>query len=198
MDELGFWSAQTDGVLRARLCQGPATVLNKATLDRVASVSECSASSDTQYYFVGNETAPETLELCPATCAAVAAIPGTPVELEIPCAPPKPPALVTEHVQLYQPECQGTPQWDFLYYDAVTPADSRVEFEVRSALSEDDLLANTGSRKHLFSNCACGSSPARAVKARSCAIGSFASRAHPHSDRRSARGASRACSQPDR
>jgi hypothetical protein len=118
-------------------------VVSQTTLDQVASVSDCSPTSDTQYYFVGNDTAPETLELCPATCDVVGAIAGTPVEVEIPCAPPKPPALVTEHVELYQPECLGTPQWDFLYYDAVTPADSRVEFEVRSALSEDDLTANT-------------------------------------------------------
>jgi hypothetical protein len=142
IDEFGLWPA--DSVQRATLCQGPSIATGAPTLDQVANLGECTA--DDQFYFTGNATAPESLELCPTTCAAAAAVAGRRIEVEIPCAPPKPPALVTEHVEVYEPVCpQGTPQWDFLYYDAVTPADSRVEFEVRSGLSRDDLAANLSS-----------------------------------------------------
>jgi hypothetical protein len=142
IDELGLWHARTDLGQRATLCQGPSTLTSSPTLVQVANVGEC--SGDDQFYFTGNATAPETLELCPATCVAAAAVAGRLIEVEIPCAPPKHPALVTEHVHIYDPSCPATtPQWDFLYYDAVTPADSRVEFEVRTALNQDELTANT-------------------------------------------------------
>jgi Lectin C-type domain len=142
MDELGYWHALPDAVDRATLCQGPATATGAPTLDQVADVTQCTA--DNQFYFVGNESAPETLKLCPLACAAAASVPGRHIDVQIPCAPPKPPALVTEHDEVYEPACPGSvPQWDFLYYDAITPADSRVEFEVRTAVSSDDLAANT-------------------------------------------------------
>ena len=39
--------------------------------------------------------------------------------------------------------CPGsTPVWDFLYYDAVTPADSRIELFVRTASTVDELAAD--------------------------------------------------------
>lgn len=141
IDSLGEWHADASTDLRATLCQGPATASGAPLLAQVANLGDCTGADE--FYFGGSALAPETLQLCPATCAAAAAVPGRLVDVEIPCAPPKPPALVTEHSHVYEPTCpSGTPQWDFLYYDAITPADSRVEFEVRSALSPAELAAN--------------------------------------------------------
>jgi hypothetical protein len=152
MDELGFWQSRADGTLRATLCQGPATATGAPQLTQVNGLAEC--TGDDQFYFIGNALAPETLELCPATCTAAAAVPGRRIEVEIPCAPPPLPALETEHLVVYGEEDEDTglplcpsthPQWDFLYYDSVTPADSRVEFEVRTAMSLDEFDTNATS-----------------------------------------------------
>ena len=147
MDELGFWRTTDDGAPRATLCQGPPTTTGAPVLTQVASLDDC--TSDDQYYFTGNDTAPESLHLCPTACDAAAAVTGRLIEVDIACLPPTQPAIVTEHSVLYGEEsvtgnsaCPGsTPQWDFLYYDAVTPADSRVELLVRSASSTDELAA---------------------------------------------------------
>lgn len=148
MDELGFWRTTDDGAPRATLCQGPATATGAPVLTQVASANDC--TRDDQYYFSGNDTAPESLRLCPLTCDAAAAVPGRRIEVEIPCSPPAPPALVTDHSEIYgQDSLTGiyacnedtTPVWDFLYYDAVTPADSRVELFVRTASTRDELTA---------------------------------------------------------
>jgi hypothetical protein len=142
IDPLGEWHAYASPDPRATLCQGPATSTGAPVLDQVAGVGACTGADE--FYFTGSALAPEALQLCPATCDAAAAVAGRRIEVEIPCAPPQPPAIVTEHTHVYEPTCSSsTPQWDFLYYDAVTPADSRIEFEVRSALSTDDLTANT-------------------------------------------------------
>jgi hypothetical protein len=43
----------------------------------------------------------------------------------------------------YSSDCDGGGAiWDFFYYDAVTPADSRIEFEVRTAPSIAELTAS--------------------------------------------------------
>jgi hypothetical protein len=144
IDALGVWHGTTDGAPRATLCQGPATATGAPELAQVAEVGACSLTDDRQYYFLGNDTAPETLQLCPNTCDAAAAVPGRRIGVEIACVPPPPPALVTERVQVYDPTCTGTqPQWDFLYYDAITPADSRIEFAIRSAATQAELDADT-------------------------------------------------------
>jgi hypothetical protein len=144
VDALGFWHATPDDELRATLCQGPAAATGTPELDQVANASACSGSD--QFYFDGNTTAPEALHLCPETCEAAVGVDGRRIEVEIPCAPPPLPAIETEHTEVYAPTCPGTtPQWDFLYYDAVTPADSRIEFEVRTAATADELAANATS-----------------------------------------------------
>jgi hypothetical protein len=47
--------------------------------------------------------------------------------------------------EYYIADCAGDGSviWDFFYYDAVTPADSRIEFEVRTAPTRAELDANT-------------------------------------------------------
>ncbi len=149
IDELGQWHALADSLERATLCQGPITATGAPELVQVADAAACSA--DDEFYFTGNATAPETLELCPAACVAAAAVPGRRIEVEIPCAPPPLPAVVTVHDVVYGeaddteiPVCPGTvPQWDFLYYDSITPADSRIEFEFRTAATVAELDADT-------------------------------------------------------
>jgi hypothetical protein len=148
VDALGFWHATADDEVRATLCQGPATATGAPELEQVASRAAC--TGEEQFYFEGNETAPESLHLCPLTCEAAAAADQRRIEVEIPCAPPPLPAIETEHTEVYgevvegaPPLCPGTtPQWDFLYYDAVTPGDSRIEFEVRTAATPEELTAN--------------------------------------------------------
>jgi lectin-like protein len=152
IDALGFWHAAADSEVRSTLCQGPATAAGAPELEQVANRAACTGAE--QFYFEGNETAPESLHLCPQACEAAAAVAGRSIEVEIPCAPPPLPAIETEHTEVYGrdaddpegPLCPGTtPQWDFLYYDAVTPGDSRIEFEVRTAGSIDELTANATS-----------------------------------------------------
>jgi hypothetical protein len=42
-----------------------------------------------------------------------------------------------------EPLCPSThPQWDFLHYDTITPADSRIEFEIRTATTLAEFDAN--------------------------------------------------------
>lgn len=141
-DELGFWHTPLGALTHATLCQGPPTATGAPILDRVAAPANC--TSDSQYYFEGSASAPERLELCPATCTRAAAVPGRRIGVEIPCAPPTPPAIETTVTELYESTCEGGGVvWDFLYYDAVTPADSGVEFAVRTASSIAELAADS-------------------------------------------------------
>jgi hypothetical protein len=144
VDALGFWHATGENAVRATLCQGPSTATGARELAQVADEQAC--TGDDQFYFEESTIAPETLHLCAAACDAAAGVDGRRIEVEIPCAPPPLPAIETEHTEVYDPKCPGTtPQWDFLYYDAVTPADSRIEFEVRTAATADELAANATS-----------------------------------------------------
>ena len=152
MDEFGEWRTTPDDELRATLCQGPSVATGAPQLTQVSGQTEC--TGDDQFYFVGNALAPETLVLCPGTCTAAAAVPDRRIEVVIPCAPPPPPALETVHTVVYGEADEDTglslcpsthPQWDFLYYDTVTPADSRIQFEIRTATSLDEFDANTTS-----------------------------------------------------
>jgi len=143
IDSLGFWHSSIDATPRATLCQGPAAASTTPTLQQVANLGAC--ATDTQYYFEGSLAAPETLKLCPGTCSVAASLAGRHLDVEIPCAPPPPPALETTKAEMYYAaDCgDGAVQWDFFYYDAITPADSRIEFEIRTAASEADLVADT-------------------------------------------------------
>lgn len=144
IDAFGLWHTSTSAADRATLCQGPATATSAPELAQVADENGCSGLDDRQYYFTGSAGVPEALQLCPATCDAAAAVAGRRIGVEISCAPPPPPALVTEYEQVYAPTCPSSqPQWDFLYYDAITPADSRVEFAIRTAGSAEELDADT-------------------------------------------------------
>lgn len=138
LDEIGLWHTATDATPRARLCQGPPAASTPTVLTRVAGSSACTGG--TEFYFEGSAAAPESITLCPSTCSFAAAVPDRRIDVEIPCAPPSPPAIETTVSELYEADCEdGGVIWDFFYYDTVTPADSRIDFEIRTAPSEADL-----------------------------------------------------------
>jgi hypothetical protein len=144
IDGLGFWHSSIDATPRATLCQGPAVPRTTPSLVQVASLAACTA--DDQYYFEGSLAAPEALKLCPGTCAVAGNLAGRHLDVEIPCAPPPLPALETTKAEMYYVADCGdgaAVQWDFFYYDAITPADSSIEFEIRSAASQADLVADS-------------------------------------------------------
>ena len=86
----------------------------------------------------------DALRLCPDTCTSRASSADSRVDVAIPCAPPGNPVKATTYSQTYTSDCEGgSPIWDFFYYDAVTPADSRIEFEIRTAPTAAELAADT-------------------------------------------------------
>jgi hypothetical protein len=141
LDEIGLWHMALDGTPRAVLRQGPNGAVSTLPLTRVASSAACSTTAHDEYYVEGPDYAPVAVDLCPNTCDSAAALPSSRLDVEVPCAPPTPPALETTLQGIYySAECDGgTNLWDFLYYDAVTPADSRIEFSVRTAPSIADF-----------------------------------------------------------
>jgi hypothetical protein len=143
IDELGLWQVATDSVLRASVCRGPRTLTAPQALTPVAGRSACTGGDE--YYFAGGPVAPEELTLCPDTCTAATALRDNRLRIAIPCAPPTAPVTATTHDERYSAECgdDGAVIWDFFYYDAVTPADSRIEFEIRTAPTAAELAANT-------------------------------------------------------
>jgi len=143
IDELGNWQASLDSTLRATLCQGPAVSAAPRTLTRVADAASCGGADE--FFFDGGPVAPETLRLCPDTCAAGVALRGSTLDISVPCAAPGTPVTTTTIDKLYyESKCgEDIPIWDFFYYDAVTPADSRIEFEVRTAQTKAELEADT-------------------------------------------------------
>jgi hypothetical protein len=148
IDELGSWHIALDGTPRAVVCQGPAAATTKTALAQVTGLSACTSGAD-QYYFRGASYAPDAVQLCPKACQDVATVPNARVDVEIPCAPPSPPARLTTVDGLYYtaqcgtaPDYAGSNIWDFFYYDALTPGDSRVDFAVRAAPTIAELGAN--------------------------------------------------------
>jgi len=139
IDELGTWQGALDSTLRATLCQGPAVATAPRELTRVDDATLCTGAD--QFFFDGGPVAPEVLRLCPATCTSGASLPGSRLDIAIPCAPPATPVTPTTYTQTYTANCadDGSVIWDFFYYDAVTPADSRIEFEMRTAPTPAEL-----------------------------------------------------------
>ena len=75
------------------------------------------------------------LVLCPATCASVAAAPGSRVKISAGCATVREPVVMAE---VYESDCEpGTMvQWDMVIWRSITPLDSTITFEARTADSE--------------------------------------------------------------
>jgi hypothetical protein len=143
INEVGDWKLASAGEQRATLCQGPAVSPAAQPVTRVSDAAACTGAAE--FFFDGGPVAPETLRLCPETCKAAADVRGNRLDVSIPCAPPGTPVQATTVDEMYyESDCEGgTPIWDFFYYDAVTPADSRVEFEVRTAPTIEELKTDT-------------------------------------------------------
>ena len=144
VDEVGLWHTAIDTTPRGTLCQGPGVATGAPALTQVDNAADCTATG-MQYYFEGSNAAPEALTLCANACDLAAAVPGRRLDVEIPCLPPVPPVQETTVDEMYYTaDCDGGGAlWDFLLYDSVTPADSRIDFEIRTAPSIADLLLDT-------------------------------------------------------
>ncbi|HVZ31552.1 MAG TPA: hypothetical protein VG963_03955, partial [Polyangiaceae bacterium] len=96
-----------------------------------------------EFFFDGGPVAPETLRLCPDTCNG--SEPGARLDVAVPCGTPSTPVTATTvDGMYYSADCEGGGViWDFFYYDAVTPADSRIEFEIRTAPTLAELTSGT-------------------------------------------------------
>lgn len=144
LDAIGNWngSAAPDEQ-HAVLCEGPTSTGAPRPLARVKDAASCTGGDE--FFFAGGPVAPETLRLCPNTCSTGAVDPGARLDVAVPCAPPTTPVTATTvDGMYYEANCAGGGViWDFFYYDAVTPADSRIEFEIRTAPTRDELIADT-------------------------------------------------------
>jgi hypothetical protein len=140
-----LWRDESCSTQHSALCQGPRSQSDATPLDEVSGPGACSA--DDEFYFADG-LAPESLTLCPDTCARVQAD-SAPLSVSIPCNDAPIRAIETPFTELYIADCDlddtddaalgSEPQWDFLRYDAVTPGDSQVLFEVRTAPTEAEL-----------------------------------------------------------
>jgi len=144
IDPIGAWNGATvPGEKHATLCEGPTSTGAPRTLALVKDAASCTGADE--FFFDGGPVAPETLRLCPDTCSLGAVEPGARLDVAVPCAPPvNPVTATTVDGMYYSADCEGGGViWDFFYYDAVTPADSRIEFEIRTAPTQAELIAGT-------------------------------------------------------
>lgn len=136
-DSFGFWRDESCSNTLAAFCQGPRVPGGGSVLTRVADAAAC--SGDDQYYFADG-VAPESLSLCPDACDRAMAL-GAPLEVQIGCTDTLVRAAETVVTERYEADCgNDEPQWDFLFYDTETPADSAVRFAVRTAATEAELV----------------------------------------------------------
>jgi hypothetical protein len=137
VDPEGQWLAEPPSTLMASVCRGPSRGNNGADLGTlavpVADASACNPNSSNQFYF-NREREPDQVVLCPETCARVGSLGDERLHLSIACGDPKPPARLTTHREIYESNCLVS-QWDYLHYDAITPADSAIRFSARTAAS---------------------------------------------------------------
>jgi hypothetical protein len=125
----GFWHDEDCSETFAALCQGPAAVASGTVFLPVADAAAC--TGDDQYYFSGSFT-PDSLTLCPAACDRARSA-RVPLRVDVACTDTPVRAAQTVRTELYEANCDGEPQWDFLFYDSVTPGDSSIVFEARTA-----------------------------------------------------------------
>ena len=102
--------------------------------------SEAACDATHQWYYDDNNN-PTTLSLCEDQCTIAQDDPGARIEIHLGCPTTFEPAT---YVQLYAPTCPpGTRvQWGYLSYSTVTPLDSTVVFEARTANTEAELTGD--------------------------------------------------------
>lgn len=108
------------------------------TLTRRADVADCGDSSTSWY--LPDPDAPGEVQLCPATCEVVEADDDARIGVEVGCAGAG--FEPFEFSEVYQGRCKSLEQvqWSFFAFEAVTPSDTEVVLEVRSAPTEAELV----------------------------------------------------------
>ncbi len=102
---------------------------------QVANAAGC--TSGNQWYF-DNNTTPTKITLCPALCSAAQGSPGSEINFVAGCPITYQPVTYT---QIYQGACPaGTHvQWGYFAYNTLTPSDSNIVFEARTATTAAGL-----------------------------------------------------------
>jgi hypothetical protein len=142
IDPVGAWNAAAaPDEQHATVCEGPTSTGAPRPLALVKDAAACTGGDE--FFFDGGPVAPETLRLCSNTCSTGAAESGARLDIAVPCAPPTTPVTATTvDGMYYSADCEGgSVIWDFFYYDTVTPADSRIEFEIRTAPTLAELTS---------------------------------------------------------
>ena len=107
------------------------------TLTPVASSADCATTPNAWYF---DPLDPSIAKLCPTTCATIQAEEGSNVQASVPCD-----STVEPHSQTYESDCPAGSKviWGYFTYSSVTPGDSSVDFEVRTADTTAALPAAT-------------------------------------------------------
>jgi hypothetical protein len=110
-------------------------------LPKVANLAACGTGVSAGWYF-DNAATPTKILLCPGSCTAAQTDPGSKIQFNVGCPKQFKQGVYT---QIYEAQCPpGTkPQWGFFAYDSVTPSDSNVVFEARTAVTSADLPTAT-------------------------------------------------------
>lgn len=105
-------------------------------LTQAASLAQCGSNQ----WYVEDPNEPDTLSLCPTTCAAAQASSDSKISLEVGCAGSAKYEAYS-FSQVYEAHCEHDqiPQWAFCSIDVATPNDASVTLQVRSATAEADL-----------------------------------------------------------
>ncbi len=108
------------------------------SLSEVTGSSACAADS---WYF-DDPSNPTRITLCPSSCTAVHADPGTEVFLQLGCPRVAETATFSE---VYEQQCQDghLPKWTFLAYDSTIPGDATIDLAVRTADTQAGLASKT-------------------------------------------------------
>jgi hypothetical protein len=105
----------------------------KQPLAKVSNAASCGSG-----WYYDNAATPKKMILCPTTCQTVLADSGARIDVNLGCPGSYTPSTYS---QIYQATCPaGTKvQWGFLAYDTLTPGNSNVIFQARTAATAADL-----------------------------------------------------------
>jgi len=103
---------------------------------QVSSLTACTGKTDEWY--LDSNTAPTTIILCPASCTEAQA--GGGAELDVTAGCPVKVEAAT-YSQVYMGSCPpgAKVQWQYFTYNTMTPSDSSIDFEGRTASTEAEL-----------------------------------------------------------
>lgn len=102
-------------------------------------LAACNGNTNAGWYY-DNNVNPTKITLCPKSCTTATNDPGSKITITLGC----PKALGPKTVLIpYQGQCPpgSKPVWNFLAYDAVTPATSTVSFRARTADTQAGLTS---------------------------------------------------------